>query len=233
MSERDRSSAPAPVRVAVLIPSMDQWMADFCLALTGLLRHAERVPSPDGAPIEASVHNVRTSVIARSRAMLAEHAQKTGADWALWLDSDMIFPPDTLHRLFAHGKDLVAANYPMREVPRDGKVGGTAVARDGQSRLPFEGNGLVAAGSAGLGLCLMRVNLLKTIGQPWFGYDPIVHGMQSYAGEDTFFFLRLHAGGHELLIDMDLSRQIGHVAQAPVYAGGLLALPRNTVYSAA
>ncbi|QPC45058.1 hypothetical protein HW532_21575 [Kaustia mangrovi] len=233
MIQTSTTTEKEPVRVAILIPSLDHWVADFGLALAGLLRHVERTPTSGGERIEASVHNVRTSVLPQSRATLAEFALQNGADWALWLDSDMIFPADTLHRLLAHGKDLVSTNYPIRTVPRDGKVGPTAVTLDGNARLSFDGHGIVEAGSTGLAVCLMRVGLLETIDRPWFSHDNPTEGSSQQVGEDTYFFLKLRAAGHRLFVDRDLSREIGHVTQAPVYAGGLLSLPRKTVYSAA
>lgn len=234
MAEDHEIAGEASIRVAILIPSLDHWAADFGLALAGLLRHTEREPAPGGTRIEASVHNVRTSILPQSRSILAEYALENGADWALWLDSDMIFPADTLHRLLAHGKNLVATNCPMRSVPRGkDQVRGTAVTLDGDTRLSFDGHGLVEAGWTGLAVCLMRVHLLESIDRPWFSFDSPTRGPDRQVGEGTYFFEKLRAAGHTLFIDRDLSREIGHLTQTPVYLRGVLSRPRRTVYTTA
>ena len=55
-----------------------------------------------------------SSSVAKNREWLSNEAEKIGADWLLWLDSDQTFPADTLLRLLAHGLPLVGANYPQR-----------------------------------------------------------------------------------------------------------------------
>src|SRR5947209_5639836 len=45
---------------------------------------------------------------------LVHAARRWGADWILWLDSDHIFPNETLLQLLGHDKDVIACNYARR-----------------------------------------------------------------------------------------------------------------------
>ena len=61
------------------------------------------------APLEATVLNAKSSIVAEARNDGVDLARQFGADFLLFLDSDMVFPSNTLHRLLAHGRDIVGA----------------------------------------------------------------------------------------------------------------------------
>ena len=58
--------------------------ADFALALAGLCASA--------APIETTVVNAKSSIVAEARNRCVELAREHDADVLLFLDSDMVFP---------------------------------------------------------------------------------------------------------------------------------------------
>ena len=96
-------------KVAICFPSMDMVHADFALALAGLCNST--------APIETPLINNKSSIVAIARNDGVRKAQEFGADYILFLDSDMIFPRTTLHRLLLHRKDIVGATYSKRVRP--------------------------------------------------------------------------------------------------------------------
>ncbi|HEY6028335.1 MAG TPA: hypothetical protein VIV09_15670, partial [Pseudolabrys sp.] len=57
------------------------------------------------------------TMIFDQRIKLVREAMEEGCDYILWLDTDMRFPKDTLIRLLAHDRDIVAANYVTRQIP--------------------------------------------------------------------------------------------------------------------
>jgi hypothetical protein len=61
--------------------------------------------------------NSRSSLVAVGRNQCAGAAQIMKASHLLFLDSDMVFPADTLARLLAHNKDIVGATYSKRVPP--------------------------------------------------------------------------------------------------------------------
>jgi GT2 family glycosyltransferase len=61
------------------------------------------------APIGGYPHHSRTLVV--------DTARKHHASHILFIDNDMIFPPDAITRLLAHRKEIVGANYHERGLP--------------------------------------------------------------------------------------------------------------------
>jgi hypothetical protein len=70
--------------------------------------------------------------------------------------------------------------------------------------------GLVSVEGVGIGCMLMKTELLGQIEKPWFAFE---YKDGSWHGEDFYFQEKLRSIGHEIFIDMNLSRQIRHVGQ--------------------
>jgi hypothetical protein len=64
-----------------------------------------------------AVMSQRGAMISGQRNDLVKRALKETPDWILWLDSDMVFPPDTIRRLLSHQKPIVGATYNKRVAP--------------------------------------------------------------------------------------------------------------------
>ena len=60
---------------------------------------------------------VSGTLIADQRMKLARMALEGGADYLLFLDSDMRFPANAVRQLLKHDKHIVAANYATRRLP--------------------------------------------------------------------------------------------------------------------
>jgi len=129
------------------------------------------------------------------------------ATHVLWLDTDMTFPADTALRLAAHDQPIVACNCVMR----DPRILFTAQ-RDGLGIVTGpDSTGLEAADTVGLAVMLMRTDVVADLARPWFRHGRTDAGRD--LGEDVMFCRALRAAGHAILIDHDLSKEIGHVGQ--------------------
>lgn len=139
------------------------------------------------------------------RHKLAVNALKEhDASHILWIDSDMGFPADALHRLLAHDKEIVGCTYPRRL----GSPYSSATDLDGQ---PFKASstGLEQAGVIGFGFLLTRINVFDgDYDMPLFAH----HDERGYCTEDVSFCHKARARGHEVWVDHDLSREIVHVS---------------------
>ncbi len=151
---------------------------------------------------------VRGTLIVDQRATLVRQAQRVNATHILWIDSDMRFPKDGLMRLLAHGKPIVAANYPTRRPP----IIPTAEHREhGFLFTQASSTGLAEVTRCGMGFMLVDATVYSTIPEPWFaiGYN---RTDGRYTGEDTFFLNRAREiGKYETLIDQELSREVKHI----------------------
>ena len=129
------------------------------------------------------------------------------ATHVLWLDTDMTFPPETVAQLAQHDRPFVAANCVMKD-PRL-----LCTAQRGGQRIQTTpaSSGLEAVDSVGLAVCLLRTDVVAQLPRPWFRHGVTAAGVD--VGEDITFCQALRAAGVELLIDHDLSKEIGHIGQ--------------------
>jgi hypothetical protein len=153
------------------------------------------------------------SSAANGRNRLVLSAQQNKADWIMWIDSDMVFPPDSLLRLLAHNKEMVGATYNRRSAPYDtmGKWETVDFSKPGSV-------GLVKAFLIPTGLLLMKISVFEKIDPPWFyethewdqRSDNNIAGVKT---EDIVFSERAIAAGITPFIDFDLTFEVGHVGE--------------------
>lgn len=182
--------AEAP-SVAVLIPTRESVPVEF-------LRSCLSLQLPPGALWLTT----RKIPLDAARNQLARDALESGAEWFLWLDSDMVFPPETFRRLNSHGRPFVAAPYALRK--KDAPC----------SALGWDPADLTAD-SVGFGCVLTHRSLFERVSAPWFdftkGRDP-----ENGVGEDVFFCeIVRDATGIRPFVDGAL--RVGHVLSGEVY----------------
>lgn len=185
--------------VAICVPSRETVVAGFAFDLARMIARAE---------CDVSLLNSAGTLIVNQRTDLAKEAIRAGATHVLYLDDDMRFPSDTLDRLLAHNKEIVAANYVTRKFP----IQPVAFANDTDlTRVTTqpESTGLEAVASVGMGVMLVKTEVFDKIGLPYFmiGFSP---KSQEYTGEDIFFCRKARQAGFGVFIDHDLSREVRH-----------------------
>lgn len=144
-----------------------------------------------------------------ARINLAQAALDANADYVLWIDSDMVFPANSLERLLAHDEDMVTGLYFMRrgnhapviysEVTEDGRV-------VNYSKYPQ--NALIEVAGCGFGMVLMKTDVIRRVVQESSGYtfQPIPK-----LGEDLSFCLRFRNAGGRIWCDTTL--KLGHMGE--------------------
>ena len=190
-------------KLAVLIPTRDTLHSAHALAL------AELVKFNTMNNIDTHVFMDASTILLTQRERLATEAVKLGADYALWLDSDMVFPATTAVRLMKHNEPVVAANYVRRQRPYKGVAYETI--GDWQNPLPFDvQDELVPIEGIGMGCMLVKTSILSEIAQPWFefGWTP---ESNDHLGEDMIFCQKMAQQGHTVKIDTNLSMEMRHL----------------------
>ena len=190
-------------KLAVLVPCRDTLHSAFAMCLTELVKLNTMNNIDTHVIMDAS------TVLLTQRERLAMEAQNIGAEYMLWLDSDMVFPATTAMRLMAHNEDVVAANYIRRQLPAKGvayeKIG------DWEDPLPFEiQDTLVPVEGIGMGCMLMKTSILQEIEQPWFEFRWTPKS-NDHLGEDMIFCQKMAAKGHTVKIDTVLSMEMRHL----------------------
>lgn len=202
--ENGNGNGQHPAKVLIAVPCQDQVSAMFAYDLRVL-------ELPPGTEIHCVFH--RGTLIADQRQKLAEIALEQECSHILWLDSDMRFPKDTLKRLLAHDKDVVAANYVTRRHPTKpvAMIALSETERVDCFTLP-DSEGLEAVAHVGMGVMLTKTSVFTKYPKPWFyiEYNPL---KGNYAGEDVFFCRCCEHLKIPIYVDHDLSKQVKHCGE--------------------
>lgn len=183
---------------------MDQVPAQFMQSLATLRKVGE-----------CAVATQIGSLIYTSRNTLAQKAIEMEADYVLWLDSDMVFPPDLLERMMARLKkddiDILTGLYFRRVRPFSpvlfdrlemvGNVCNWSEFKDIPEE-PFE------VGGCGFGCVLMDTVVFFDV-QSRFGsmFAPIGN-----TGEDLAFCWRARECGYKIICDPSIKcGHVGHI----------------------
>lgn len=162
------------------------------------------------------------TLVDTARNILARQFLKTDNEWSLWLDSDMIFPKDTLTQLLKtakkHKAKMVTGVYYQRggkHFPvlwvRDPELeSGSKVLHESQEKYnQNEYIGMYAlpgpattkpflADTAGFGCVLIHRSVFEITEYPWFQFLP------GKCSEDFYFFVNARNKGFELWADPSL-----------------------------
>lgn len=151
---------------------------------------------------------------ARGRNMLIQQAIDNECSHIFFLDDDVLFQPDLLMRLLSHDKDIVTGLYLMRNFPHQPIIFDT-VLKDGSAKWHYlvEGeSGLIPIVAAGLGACLIKIDVFKNLEQPWIRLGQLE---KDHWCDDLDFFHRVRALGYQPYCDLDA--HVGHMATVTIY----------------
>jgi hypothetical protein len=190
-------------KLAILVPTRDLLHSAHALCLT------EIVKLNTMNDIDTHVIMDASTILLTQRERLATFGRDTGAEYLLWLDSDIVAPASTALRLLAHKEPVVAANYIRRQLPAKGVAYETV--GNWENPLPFEARDeLVPVEGVGMGCMLMRADIFDTIPKPWFefGWSP---ESNDHLGEDMILCQKMSQAGYTVKIDTNLSMELRHL----------------------
>ena len=116
--------------------------------------------------------------ISENRAYIVAQARQNECDYLLFVDDDMMFPPDTLQRLIKHDKDIVGIVSNSRKLP----LTPTVECFKGQE-IQKE---LFKVKAVGGGIMLIKMDIFKKIDKPYFSTEVHENGF-TLMGEDSWF----------------------------------------------
>jgi hypothetical protein len=201
-------------KIGILMPSRDIMFTRtaFCLAqMYGFT--AMVLTAPGHADIK--IYTTSGTYICQSRYTLAKDALADGCTHLFWVDADMDFPEDTLLRLLAHKEPIVAASYVQRVNPHQ-PVTFKHLMPDGSPHVRLwteeDSHGLEEVEAIGFGAVLVQAPVFQAIGPTCFDMQYTnANGDHHFIGEDVAFCNAARAAGYKVLIDHDVSKDIGHI----------------------
>lgn len=203
------------MRLFIAIPTHDMVPARFMYDFANMIGFTVGALGTD--KIEYSMNMFAGTYIHKAREELARAAIDSGADFVLWVDTDMSFPKDALLQLLARRKEMVGINYSSRGMPphfvalkhiESGEKRARRLVTDADS------TGVEPVLAVGFGLVLMRTSVLRAVQHAprmfWFDWD---EENQQHMGEDVFFCHLVRDAGISVYVDHDLSKDCSHVGQ--------------------
>ena len=190
-------------KLAVLIPCRDTLHSAHALSL------AEMIKFNTMNDLDTHVFMDASTILLTQRERLATAAVDLGAEYCLWLDSDITFPAGIALKLLAHNEPIVACNYIRRQLPAKGVA--YQVIGDWENPLPFEiYDDLVEVQGVGMGCMLMKTEIFSKIPKPWFefGWSP---ESNDHLGEDMLLCQKIASAGYTVKIDSVLSQELRHL----------------------
>jgi len=135
-------------------------------------------------------------------------------DWILWIDSDSVYIPNQVTRLFKHDLDIISGWYAFEARER------TSVGKEWDISY-FEKYGtlkhmtipevsrrekLINAPWTGLGFCAMKEGVMESLPYPWFRHATLDLGpnISEFAYEDASFCVDIQNKGFDIWVDPDI-----------------------------
>lgn len=187
-------------KILICVPSMDMVAAGFAQSLAMLQKGGN----------ETAIMFQVGSLIYEARNKLAKQAIKMGADWTMWFDSDMIFPPETMLKLLEHNAPIVSGAYFRRSPPYHLVAFDECDTKNrkwSDLKLPTE---TVKCGGVGFGCVLVKTEVLFDVAAKFKTWFEPMNGF----GEDLSFCWRARDCGYDILLDPKIS--CGHVGNIVV-----------------
>lgn len=203
-------------KIAICTPSLGHPKLKFVNSLNNLVK-----PRSSGPLLgETMMYNVEDRPVDDARRM-ATQAVLTwkGITHILWVDDDMVFPPDALQRLLAHDLDIVGGLCFNRRAPAYQPIVGRLY--DPALAMPKNApgfvydlprSGLIECDATGGAFLLVKARVFKDI-EAQFGSESwwIPDGE---ASEDFSFCRRAKACGYKIFVDCSL--EIGHIGEVVI-----------------
>lgn len=193
------------MKTLVAVPCMDQVDSRFAQCLAML----EKVG-------DVAVSFSIGSLVYQSRNRLATEGMRMGADYILWLDSDMLFPADTLKRLLSDREkgDVVTGLYFRRTPPFTPTLFETLeISDEGKAHSDFvylPKDDVFEVAGCGFGCVLTPVPVVMDVLAKYHTcFDPI-----GGVGEDLAFCFRARQLGYKVVCDQTLT--LGHVGHTVI-----------------
>lgn len=208
-------------KIAIGFPSPDQVSVEFHNALIQLITQTAQF-------VSLGLTNAVSSRIAVNRNVIVENARTLGATDILWIDSDSVFPVQSLMQLLMHDKDIVCATTCRRKGNDRSPV---AVPTDLATIKPNQE--LVSMKQVGFPFMLTKMSVFDKLDElglapdkAYFAEPPRwmmrklgleIGGTDAIVGEDEYWCQLVLRAGFEIWCDMGLSMQIGHIGNKVYY----------------
>ncbi len=192
------SVSPRPdLKVLIAMCCGDMVHSDFTFSLAQMYGYSL------SQGITCGINIVKSSLIEVSRNIAVDQMLENGCSHILFIDSDMAFGTQALQRLLSHKVPIVGVTYSTRMPPFM-----LTHKNFDDTRTLRVSSGIYSVKGLGGGLMLVERRVFEAFKRPWFQMnwldDKTIHG------EDLFFCEDAITAGFDVMLDVDLSRNVRH-----------------------
>lgn len=169
-----------------LIDNRAELLKPFVSSLIGLYDYTQKYH-------DVSMINVDGNFIDQMRNEAAKKAIEGKYDYIFMVDTDQIYPKDSIIRLLGHNKDIIGGKYYRRKYPHYPthfkKVKMALLEKDNIEYFPK--NNLKKVGASGMGGVLIKTKVFKKLKYPYFEVRYSQKKNEDYVGEDIDFCFKI------------------------------------------
>jgi hypothetical protein len=159
--------------------------------------------------------NTGRLMIQYARELICDQAIETGMDYVLFIDDDMMVPPDLFQHLCQIDADVVAPlcttrNYPYEPVVYDlflvpAKEEDRSYGLRNKPKFDIPRNEILLVDAVGFGVVLLKVETIKKMKKPWFFVNQSV-------GEDILFCVNGRNQVPGFSVKVNTGVNVGHLS---------------------
>lgn len=199
------------MRIAVCVPCRDSVLAGFAFDMARMCSYEAKRGVND-------VHLLQMpgTLIFTQREKLVDEALEWGADYVLWIDSDMRFPANTIEIMLARDVPILGVNATTRREPVMPTAMNLKLDRSDNevkqvwTKIESRGKqGIEQVTAVGFGVTLIKTDVFKKVPKPWHDVIWTDHG--NVIGEDVSFCVKCLEQDIPVFVDHELSMHIGHI----------------------
>ena len=174
------------MKLAIGIPLSWHYVpSDFFDSCMVLNKHGAEVIRASSGPIQEMRNNITMDALAK------------GCTHLIFLDADMVYPPDTITKLLSHDKDIVGA-LTFRRWPDFEPLLFTGEPYKMTLIDPIP-EGLVKVTATGTGCLMINTEVFEVVKYPWFEFGRTED--KKPVGEDINFCYKARAAGFDVYVD--------------------------------
>lgn len=190
-----------PKKISIGIPTYSQIHIETVACLIYSLQETK-------AEVQLNFH--KGTYLHQLRNNMLKEARENNADYLMFVDSDMTFPPDGIKKLLSYDKDIIGGMYNMKTLPLVNTIKiaddeGNFISSDG-AEIPT--NHIFKCFSVPTGFMLIKLEAIKSLDKP---FDFGTNEKGELIGEDVYFCMQAHKIGLDVWCDPTI--KIGHIGE--------------------
>lgn len=151
---------------------------------------------------QAKIIMWESCLVHQNRENIGKEFLSSNSTHLLFIDTDILFNPSIIQILLDRDKDIIGANYYIRDLPRKSTV--KIHDENGNILKIDQKDGTFECFAVGTGFMLIKRKVFETLPHPWFSFEQDDKG-NTTCGEDIYFCKQARKHGFRVFCDPNLN----------------------------